>query len=126
MKTVIDPINISTDPVTGFAREVTFATLADMNEALIIEFNVMLKTTEGDIFHSDRISNPYKRTLRVDNNTPVLADGSYSLNEDGSFNWTEECTGEYDFIKAALSAGANVIDLITADVLRADAIKRFD
>lgn len=134
MTRMIDIIDISNDPITGKNRKLLFLGLDDLiipeytssfvsnlSPVLELRFQIAIYNEDGNIFISDRVMNPYQRSLIIDNSTSVDNQGNYV-----SYDSADRVSGEYDFIKNALILGANIINLINTGVERADILKRFD
>ena len=110
---MIAPINISNDPATGLARKAQWCTIADYNSdsILVISFKVSYYNSSGVEINTAGVGQ-YKVDLIADNSIPVKSDGSFSFNADGSPDWATGAVGQYDFIKAAVNAGASVVTQI--------------
>lgn len=128
---IISPHAISNDPLMGLKRKGVFVALEDKGangeDALMIHFMIRFYDEDDNEIINNRVR-PYAVTLRADNSTPVNAQGQYVLNEDGLPDWEDDSVvcGEYDFLEAAIGAGANIRDMIIGGLLRADGYGRFN
>ena len=125
---LIDPILISVDPLMNLKRKAIFITLDDSGiDSLVISYRIQFYDEQDEVIENNRIRG-YYISLRADNTTPVDSNGMYVLDENGNFDWNNPnaIMGEYDFIKMAIQAGANVRDMITGGAQRADMFKKFD